>query len=246
MGFREGVLAVRSALGRLYLPYAEALAQEHRPDGDWFDHELVPSLVLLPAAGRGEDARTLAVAMELCFLAGRVHDLAGGTAHMPGRSVLTGDYLYSLGALQLARAGYDGWLGSVGRALCRRSEAMLTRLGWAGRPFVPESEKVANLHKETAEAMSLVAQMAVERLDWPEAHKRAYAEFGFYLGILQGIVQNGYDTHSREYADTLELCRGSLAVRPVLAAAAETFILERFARYDETRYDEKGAEQEMA
>ncbi|MBQ3180200.1 MAG: hypothetical protein IJB55_02485 [Firmicutes bacterium] len=249
-GLNEALLAVRSELGRVYQPYAGALEAQHRPVVDWFSYELVPVLVLLPNDG-GRDARMLAVAMELCCLGGLVHDKGGGTAHMPGRSVLTGDYLYALGALRLAAAGYDDWLGSVGRVLCRRSEARLVRLDWVGRSFVPESEKIANLHKENAEAMSLAAQMAVERLDWPEVHKRAYAEFGFYLGILQGIVQNGYDVRGYEYTEALELCRSALAVRPELAAAAETFILERFERYGETRYDkkyhdEKGAAQEMA
>ena len=230
--FNEGLLAVRSVLGRMFLPYAAALSPEHRPAADWFSYELVPSLVLLPGDGNCEGTRTLAAALELCFLAGRVHDLAAASGRVSGRAILTGDYLYSQGALQLSRAGYDGWLGDVGRLLCRRSEAMLARSGRSGRTFVPESEKILGLHKENAEAMALAAQMATESLDWPDAHKRAYAEFGFYLGILQGIVINGYDTGSREYADTLDLCRGSLAVRPALAEAAESFILAKFVRYN--------------
>lgn len=207
--------AVRLTVDRLYASCAGELAAEYRPAADWLNFDLLPTLVLLPGLCCGSEKmdaamRDLAAAMELSFLGGRIHDLAAAKNPVNGRSILIGDDLYTLGALRLSKAGYDQWLGSVGRILCSRSEAMLNRIGWVGRSFVPEAERVVNLHRESGDAFALAAEIAASRVDMPEAERKAYAEFGFYLGVLQGMVINGHDTSGSEFAAVLRSCRGAL------------------------------------
>lgn len=226
--FREKLLEVRALLGRKYQPYARMLPESCRPEADWLNMELLPGLVLLPVVfGEGENPNIgrLAGAMELSFLAGRIHDLAMLEDGMLARSILCGDYLYAAAGLLLSGAGYEGWLGRVGKVLCRRSEGKIGELGWAGRAYIPPKERVAALHKQNAEGFALAAEMAVEGLHgdldtWPE--------FGYYVGILQGMALQGLtgEAYSKEYGQALEQAVSALAGLPrELALAAREHIL---------------------
>jgi hypothetical protein len=233
----EGLLSVRSALHKNYNAYAEMLPPKLRPHLDWLTLDLLPTLVLLPGS---PDSEKLALALELSYLAGCVHDEAVSAGkELPGRAILVGDYLYAASAVKLAHVGYDGWLGRVGRVLARRSEGMIVRQYWAERPYVTEFEKIANLHKENAEGFSLAATMAAEKTDWSMAEKKAYAEFGFYLGMLQGICRNAYRRDSGAYAEALQNCRTALANVPQVEVLAGEHILSKFENQVGAEYDKK-------
>ncbi len=233
----EGLLSVRSALHKNYNAHAEMLPPELRPRLDWLTLDLLPTVVLLPDS---RDSQRLALALELSYLAGCVHDAAVEAGkELSGRAILVGDYLYALAAVKLAHCGYDGWLGRMGRVLARRSEGMLARQYWAERPYVTEAEKIANLHKENAEGFALAAKMAAEGTDWAADAKKAYAEFGFYLGILQGICRNAYRRDGAAYAEALQNCRAALADVPQVRALAGELILNKFEEQVETEYDKK-------
>ncbi len=230
----SGLLAVRSALTREYLPLAARLPENLQPDASWQEREVLPTLVLLPTLGKTDlclRAEKLALAMELCYLAGRVHDLAAAAADadgMYGRSILIGDYLYAAGAVQLANAGFDRRLGKVGRILSRRAEARLVSERWNERAYVPESEKIANLAKDTAEGFSLAASMAADLAELSAEQQQAYTEFGFYLGVLQGISLNGYRKGAAA-DEALAYCRRALLHIPACASLAEEMLLSKLA-----------------
>lgn len=230
----SGLLAVRSALTREYLPLAARLPEHLQPDASWQEREVLPTLVLLPTLGKTDlclRAEKLALAMELCYLAGRVHDLAAAAADadgMYGRSILIGDYLYAAGAVQLVNAGFDGRLGKVGRILSRRAEARLVSERWNERAYVPESEKIANLAKDTAEGFSLAASMAADLAELSAEQQQAYTEFGFYLGVLQGISLNGYRKGAAD-EEALAYCRRALLHIPACASLAEEMLLSKLA-----------------
>lgn len=224
------LLTVRSAVARDFLPLAESLPEQVLPGADWLERELLPTLVLLPAV-TGETntlprAAKLALALELSFLAGRVHDKTAAAKAINGRAILAGDYLYAKSALTLTDCGFDGWLGKVGRQLSRRSEARRERLDWRERAFVPEAEKLANLPKENAEGVSLAAAMAAEAAGMTQKAADAYAEFGFYLGILQGIILSGY-TRGAAFDEAVAAARGALLHIPQLAEGAEPMLLAK-------------------
>lgn len=247
---QKNLLTVRGLLHKNYQPFAELLAAEYQPPADWLNRDLLPSLILLPPvlpqSARAEvsaaDSCNLALAMELSFLAGRVHDLlamsdnvsaktSAGNAGQTGltaasRAILVGDYLYTAAAMKLARSGYGQWLARIGRTICRRSEAKLARLRWPALPYVPETEKLANLHKENAEAMALAAEIALSKLDWPENERQAWTEFGFYVGLAQGVLLT--DGSRSACADAVRQAEQALKDLPEVQAAARTMILSKF------------------
>ncbi len=247
------LLQVRGLLHRNFRPYAGLLAAEYQPPADWLNRELVPTLILLPSVCADNDGlprpaaakiRNLALAMELSFLASRVHDLCAAgkkpeTADSavltaPSRAILVGDYLYTLAAMRVAESGYNQWLARIGRTICRRSEARLARLRWPARPYVTEAEKLANLHKEQAEGMALVAEMSLAELDWSENARQAWTEFGFYVGLAQGILLD-----SGNPAEALAKAGQILQSLPLkLQAAAQTNILAKMAACRSYRRDE--------
>ncbi len=224
------LLKVRSAVARVFLPLAERLPAQVLPGAGWPEREMLPTLVLLPQAAGNiaawARAEKLALALELSFLAGRVHDNTAAADNIHGRAILAGDYLYAQSALTLTDCGFDGWLGKVGRQLARRSEARRERLDWQGRAFVPEAEKLANLPKENGEGVSLAAAMAAEAAGMAPKAADAYAEFGFYLGILQGIILSDY-TRGAAFAEALAQARGALLHIPQLSEAAEQTLLAK-------------------
>lgn len=188
------LLAVRGVIKREFMPKAERLGEDYRPKLDFAGGDVVPLLVLLPTCAMQEKAAVdLAAAMQFAYLAGRVHDLT--TVHhsaMSGHAILVGDYLYAFAAIRLANAGYDDWLDKMGRALVRRSEAALVRLGWSKRAYVTKEEQLANLPKEHAELLALAAKLAAKAGGLADEECAAYAEFGFYLGLLHGMEIYGY------------------------------------------------------
>ena len=235
---QENLLTVRMLLHRNYQPYASLLAAEYQPAADWLNRELLPTLVILPgisASGDNSSVCNLALALELSFLAGRVHDLTAaqpaqgdmerGSLTAASRAILVGDYLYTLAASKIAQGGYNQWLGKVGRTICRRSEAKLMRLRWQTRPFVAESERIANLHKEHAEGMALAAEMAVCQTDWPEKERQAWTEFGFYVGLAQGILLHESGAACAEAVMQAEQALGGLSGQ--LQNLAQSAILSR-------------------
>ncbi len=223
------LLKVRSAVARDFLPLSESLPEQVLPGANWLEREMLPTLVLLPAAGDANTlprAEKLALALELSFLAGRVHDKTAAAETVNGRAILSGDYLYAKSALTLTDCGFDGWLGKVGRVLARRSEARRERLDWRERAFVPEAEKLSLLPKENAEGVSLAAAMAAEAAGMTQKEADAYAEFGFYLGILQGIRLSGYPWGAAA-EEAAAAARGALLHIPQLAPAAEQMLLAK-------------------
>lgn len=224
------LLAVHAGIKRDYLPLAASLPPAEQPALDWAGKNLLPLLVLLPLADMpAAKAVKLAAAIELSYLAGRVHDLCSGGAALSGRAILLGDYFYALSAVRLHNAGYDGWLAKVGRTMSRRSEARLNRLAWAQRAYVPEEEQLANLPKEHAEAVSLAAKLAAEAAELNENAAAAYAEFGFYLGVLQGLLLYDHrhtEAFGQAWAQALAKARAAVAELPDLAALAEEMLLE--------------------
>ncbi len=233
-GLAARLLTVRSEVAKIFLPLAAALPERIVPASSWLERELLPTLALLPAlhnaAADAARAEKLALALELSFLAGRLHDNAAA-AGVSGRAILAGDFLYARSALTLTESGFDAWLGKVGRVLARRSEARRERLDWRERAFVPEEEKLAALPKENAEGVSLAAAMAAEAAGLPPEAAEAYAGFGFYLGVLQGVCLNGYSRGAayREAYAQAEQALARLAEPPRLAEAAERLLLSRFA-----------------
>lgn len=223
------LLTVRSAVARDFLPLSESLPDTVLPGTGWLEREMLPTLVLLPAVGKANAllrAEKLALALELSFLAGRVHDRTAAAEPVNGRAILAGDYLYTKSALTLTDCGFDGWLGKVGRVLARRSEARRQRLDWRERAFVPEAEKFALLPKENAEGISLAAAMAAEAAGMTQKAADAYAGFGFYLGILQGISLYGYKW-SAAAEEAVDAARGALLHIPCLLEAAEQMLLAK-------------------
>lgn len=226
----ERLLVVRGAICREYLPLSERLAQELRPSMDFVGRDFLPILVLLPTGKLTESAAVdLAAAMEFAYLAGRVHDLnADRGGALGGHAILLGDYLYAYAAVRLNNAGYDDWLEKVGRALVRRSEARQVSLSWEKRAYVTEEERLANLSKEHAELLSLAARLAAESAGYSAEDTAAYAEFGFYLGILHGLTVLGYG--STEAAQGLRdssavKARTALERLPELAEIAADMLL---------------------
>lgn len=231
LAVQESLQAVRVLLAKSYQPYARQLPEDCQPALDWLNRDLLPVLVLLPNAG---EARNLALALELSFLAGRVHDLtavARGSQHIvaeaTSRAILVGDYLYAAAAIKMAKSGYNQWLGRVGRVLCRRSEGKLTRLSWQARSYVPEEERLLNLHKENAEGLALAAELAVAKLDWPPEEKQAWAEFGFYVGQAQGLLLLETQPNGLAFADAVAKAEQALSGLPCLQSAANELILKR-------------------
>lgn len=241
---QTGLLRVRGLLHRNFCPYAELLAAEYQPTADWLNRELVPTLILLPSVCTDNVCRdkstfagicNLALAMELSFLANRVHDLCAAgkkpettdsfALTASSRAILVGDYLYTLAAMRIAESGYNQWLARIGRTICRRSEARLARLRWPSRPYVTEAEKLANLHKEQAEGLALAAEMSLAELDWPENERQAWTEFGFYVGLAQGILlEFGNPTEAVEKAGQI-----LQTLPPKLQTIAQTNILAKLA-----------------
>lgn len=224
------LLAVRGVIRRDYLPLADRLAEPLRPTLDFAGQDVVPLLVLLPM---GDVARAravdLAAAMQLAYLAGRVHDLNSEQgAELCGHAILVGDYLYAFAALRLHNAGFAGWLDRMGRSLVRRSEARQERLGWGKRPYVAYEERLANLPREHAETLSVAAGLAADAAGMHGDAAAAYAEFGFYLGILHGIEVDGLPHNEpcdKGRARALRDARAALAKLPELAPAAEELLL---------------------
>lgn len=230
----ERLLKVRGAISRDCLPMIGRLSPELQPKMDFAGRDFLPLLVLLPTAQGDERAAVnLAQAMECAYLAGRVHDLNSDMAQRQGaepcgHAILLGDYLYAHSAVLLSSGGYDGWLDKVGRALVRRSEARQVRLSWDKRAYVTEEERLANLPKEHAEMVSLAAKLAAEAAGYNAEETAAYAEFGFYLGILHGLEILGYT--SGEAAQGLRdssvvKARAALEKLPELAELAADMLL---------------------
>lgn len=222
------LLAVRAAVKKdLSVPGAPAEAGLLRDEQDVQD--ILPLLVLIPLADKpAAEAVRLAVSLELAYLAGRIHDLACRAEAPPrGSSILIGDYLYALSAARLNADGYDSWLGKVGRSLARRAEAAICRLQWAERAYVPEDERLANLHKEHAEAISLAAGLAAEASGMNEAETAAYTEFGFHLGVLQGMRLYGCDGAAYMQAKEQSLAKAEAAVSalPQVSPLAKLLLL---------------------
>lgn len=224
------LLAVRGVISRDYLPLAGRLAEPLRPTLDFAGQDVVPLLVLLPMADVADKrAVDLAAAMQLAYLAGRVHDLnteQGG--ELCGHAILVGDYLYAFAAVRLHNAGFAGWLDKMGRALVRRSEARQVRLGWSKRPYVACEERLANLPREHAEVLAVAAGLAADAAGLVGDAAAAYTEFGFYLGVLHGIEVNGLphnEACDRERALALNRARAALGELPHLAKKAEVLLL---------------------
>lgn len=237
--FQEKLLEVRAVLGREYLPYARLLPRSGRPEADWLTMELLPTLVLLPGCfGEVANPREveLAAALEISFLAGRVHDLTtvgGGLT----RGILCGDYLYAAAGLLLLGAGYEAWLGRVGKVLCRRSEGKLMELGWSGRAYVPPEELVQALREQNAEGFALAAEMAISGCaadvnNGRDEERNAWSEFGYYVGILQAMQTRRLGTaFDREYDRAVRQAKEAAAVLPgAWGKAAEELILQRLER----------------
>lgn len=237
---QESLLAVRTLLGKAYQPYAKLLPAFCQPSMDWLNQDLLPTLVLLPNTGEtAEEARVLALALEISFLAGRVHDLTALARKeqpaLTSQAILVGDYLYAAAAIKMVNSGYNQWLGRVGRTLCRRSEGKLARLNWQTRAYVPEEERLLNLHKENAEGLALAAELAVAKLDWQPKERQAWAEFGFYVGQAQGILL--LEPVLRRpgclaFAEALAQAEQALADLPCLRVAAEELILKRLLKFN--------------
>lgn len=235
---QASLLAVRTLLGKAYQPYARRLPAFCQPSMDWLNQDLLPTLVLLPNMGEtAAEAQVLALALEISFLAGRVHDLTAlarkeqfALINSTSQAILVGDYLYAAAAIKMVNSGYNQWLGRVGRTLCRRSEGKLARLSWQTRAYVPEEERLLNLHKENAEGLALAAELAVAKLDWRPKERQAWAEFGFYVGQAQGLLL--LEPVLRRpgcaaFAEALAQAEQALVDLPWLHAAAEELILKR-------------------
>lgn len=229
------LLAVRGAVGRVYLPQMARLEANLQPKTDFAGQDVLPLLVLLPTLNVDEAAAVdLAAAMQLAFLAGRVHDLNADTKaerndKLCGHAILVGDYLYAFAAVRLHNAGFDGWLDKVGRSLVRRSEARQQRLSWEKRPYVADEEKLHNLPKEHAEVVAVAAGLAAEAAEMNAEQAAAYAEFGFYLGILQGLTV--YEIPKSVAGDKARAkaaanARLALSKLPELAVVAEEMLIE--------------------
>lgn len=224
-------LAVLGVITRDYLPLADNLAAAVCPRLDFAGRDMLPLLVLLPTTGLAEAAAVnLAVAMEFSYLAGRVHDLntESGSA-LSGHAILVGDYLYALAAVRLNNAGYDNWLDKTGRVLARRSEARIERLAWDKRAYVTDDERLAILPKEHAEAVALAAQIAADAAGMAENEKAAYAEFGYYLGILQAMQVYACppaDAYVKAACAARQKAEAAIAGLPVLAPAAVDMLLK--------------------
>lgn len=204
------LLAVRGAVGRAWLPQAEKLSVDLRPEQDFCGRDVVPLLVLLPAGDVADTVVDVAAAMQVAYLAGRVHDLAteqGG--ELCGHAILVGDYLYAYAAVRLQMAGYDGWLAKMGRALVRRSEARQVAVSWAKRAYVADSERLSNLPREHAEMVSVAAALAARAAGLSGDEAAAYAEFGFHLGILHGIAVYGYARSVVRDEEVARACEGA-------------------------------------
>lgn len=224
------LLAVRGVIRRDYLPLADRLAEPLRPTLDFAGQDVVPLLVLLPMAEvANARAVDLAAAMQLAYLAGRVHDLNSEQgAELCGHAILVGDYLYAFAALRLHNAGFAGWLDRMGRSLVRRSEARQVRLGWHKRPYVAYEERLTNLPREHAEVLSVAAGLAADAAGLRGEEAAAYAEFGFYLGILHGIEVDGLPHNEpcdRERARALHNARAALYKLPEISLPAEELLL---------------------
>ena len=240
---QESLFAVRGLLHKNCQPYIDRLAPEYQPAFDWLNRDLLPVLIILPNTLDkshccvSNNICNLALAMEISFLAGRVHDLMAiirnnqpgqGRSDMSeaSRAILVGDYLYTLAANKLAQSGYSQWLERIGRTLCRRSEAKLARLRWQTRPYVSEKERLANLHKEHAEGVALAAEMAVANTDWSENERQAWTEFGFYVGQAQGVLLN---EPGRDCSKAIYQAEKVISILPLqLQASAKAVILNRF------------------
>lgn len=228
------LLAVRGVLSREYLPLAGRLPENVRPELDFAGQDAIPLLVLLPmCAAEDKAALDLAAAMEFAYLAGRVHDL-NCDANLPqggklnGHAILVGDYLYAFAAVRLNGCGLDGWLDKIGNALVRRSEARQQRLGWDKRPYVADEEKLANLAREHAEVVALAGRLAAGAAKLPDEQQAAYAEFGFYLGLLHGISVCKFapsEAVCQAESRALAGARAALGRLPELSAAAEELLL---------------------
>lgn len=230
----ERLMSVRGAVSRDCLPMIERLTPELQPPMDFVGQDFLPLLVLLPMVKNKErSAVNLAHAMECAYLAGRVHDLNSDVAvqqgqELCGHAILVGDYLYANAAVLLNSLGYDGWLDKVGSALVRRSEARQVRLSWDKRAYVTEEERLANLPKEHAELVSLAARLAAEAADFAADEMAAYAEFGFYAGVLHGLAVLGYtsgEVADRAMQQNFAKARAALAKLPDLADTATDMLL---------------------
>ena len=240
---QESLLAVRAHLDKVYQPYAERLPLFCQPTLDWLNQDLLPTLVLLPNIGEAaEEAHNLALALEISFLAGRVHDLAAlarksqpSSNKLTSQAILVGDYLYAAAAIKMVNSGYNQWLGQVGRTLCRRSEGKLARLSWQTRAYVPETERILNIHKENAEGLALAAELAVAKLAWSPKERQAWTEFGFYVGQAQGILLLEPLLRRSDclaFEDALLQAERALFNLPNLQAVAKELILKRLFNYD--------------
>ncbi len=94
------------------------------------------------------------------------------------------------------------------------------------------------MHKQNAEGFALAAEMAMsgcaaETNNRQDEKRKAWSEFGYYVGILQAMQIHRYmgTAFDREYDRAMSQAKEAAAVLPgALGKAADELILQRLER----------------
>ncbi len=203
----ELLLQVKNRLNEDYLLYKDLLEQKQIAPDNWLNSALLPTLLLLPAAVIGKATKkevNLASMIEMSYLAQFIHNHApqkgdGSCYRMP---ILIGDFLFAAAIKGLVKENQTKWLERMGNVICRMNEGCAVRSSWSDRSYVPVDEKVDNLQKEYAELSALSGIIGSEAGELDPEASQVYTAFSFYVGVIQGILLNGYHEEQSGIADT--------------------------------------------
>ena len=196
--FRENLNNVQMRL-RQKLNEPSALEGLLQWDLDELDRTANPALVLAVSRAfpkQAPKAEALAEAVQLLFLANKVHklmkddgDLAEELRQYP---VLVGDLFYGKFFLTLCREELLCFLDPLAQVMGTMSEGGISR--WLFREqTVKPADRLRVIEKESAALMALAARLSAELTGASAALQSKIETFGWELGLAWGVWKEGLD-----------------------------------------------------
>lgn len=228
----QQLMIVNKTITEEYGRYAPRIPISQKLELGWLDQDYLISLVLIPnlpmeSCTPEEEKRIHAAArvVQFTYLAQQVHNQVPpvGEKEDYQNPILIGDFLFAKSYEAMVKHGLQNWLDTLGDTICRMNEARNEKLKWQERSFISVEERAELVSGEYAHLPALAGSMGATLAGLNGEAKEALAGFGYYSGMLQGLIKEKLPFKSQ----FLEHCEGYLTLLPAkLSANLRRLVLE--------------------